>query len=283
MAQLASTTDGTGRTGSRRPGLAIGLMATAGLTLCLSAVSLRAATASPAPRYLTPAHSVQLLQRAFGSLSERPLTDRGVVVISTRAGILQRNDEVNIANRAFNRSAGRPWARGDAAKTWPRGLDGFADPATGSIFIGAASAQTSTTAHEVLHVNSSPEFLATFGVDINEGATEQLALDALAVSGIPLPSTAATPYPRERALVADLIGRVGREALVRAYFNGGDSLRQVVATIGLDTLPRVKEAAAGGDARRAIPLLHASAGLPAAAAAPTSAAAPGDLLEREIQ
>ncbi len=235
----------------RRPVL---LIVASLIALSFAGVTARMALAGASePRYLTPARSVTVLRAAFGAVAERPIREPRVVVAPTSAATWALSDDVNIANRAWNPQTGRPWARGDARAMWPGTMGGFTDPATGAVYINAETALASHVPHEILHANASPDFLLAVGVALNEGVTEQLALDALAASG--LEAEDAPAYARERELAAAISAVTGRDLLLRAYFNGGAHLAQFVAAVGADTLVQVKNAAAGHNVAGALTAL----------------------------
>jgi hypothetical protein len=230
----------------RRPLRASVLIAAAVVAISLAGVTARVALAgTSSTRYLTASRSVDVLRGAFDASSGRRIQEPRVVVAPTSATTWALSDEVNIANRAWNPRTGRPWAHGDAKAMWPEGMGGFTDPLTGAIYINAQTAVESHVPHEVLHANASPEFLAAVGVAVNEGVTEQLALDALAAAG--LKAEANPAYPQERELAADIVKITGRDRLVQAYFNGGERLADFVAAIGADTLAKVRSASAAGN------------------------------------
>ena len=166
----------------------------------------------------------------------------------------RRYDEVTSSKRLYNAHAGRPWGLGDAATAFPTGLDGFSDRDSGVVYLNGRSGVPTTTPHEILHVNSSSEFVSAVGDAINEGMTEELALDALAAAGVRLPAVA--HYPQERALVSELTTVGGRDRMVRAYFQGGQSLAEFIAAVGPDTFQEVKGAADAHNASAAIKLLR---------------------------
>jgi hypothetical protein len=133
---------------------------------------------------------------------------------------------------------------------WPDGLDGFTNPSNGDIYVNAKKGLPSTVPHELLHANASPDFLLRVGVSVNEGVTEQLALDALATAGVRAEKLSC--YPRERELAAALTHAAGRDLLVRAYFNGGAALDAFAQALGGDTIDRLRNAAAANHIGEAI-------------------------------
>ena len=236
------TIDATNEPLRRRSGRVFLLLAASLLALSLAGITAHRALAAPEARYLTTARSIELLRDAYSPFAERPLRETQVVVAPTSAATWALSDDVNIANRAWNPTTGRPWARSDARAMWPAGMGGFTDPVTGAIYINGETAVESATPHELLHANASPDFLQAVGVALNEGFTEQLALDAMAAAGVR--AEKAPAYPREREIAASIVKVTGRELLLRAYFNGGPSLTDFVNALGLDTLDSIKRSAA---------------------------------------
>ena len=224
--------------------------------LGLTGFTARSAFASPTrtSHFLTPHRSLQVLQTAFGTVVERPIREGRVVVVPTSTAISALSDEVNIRNHAYNPRTGRLWSQGDTDGAWPLGIRGFTDVATGDVYINGEVAIETTTPHEMLHANVAPDFPEAVGLSLYEGATEQLALDALAASHRPLPKLA--EYPKERALVAAVVHRVGRAQLARAYLNGGQDLAELVRAIGPETLETAKGDAASGNVGAALAVLQ---------------------------
>lgn len=249
------TTDATTQP-RRRNGQILLLLAASLFALSLAGVTAHQALAAGSSRYITSARSIELLRNAFSAFPERPLRATQVVVAPTSAATWALSDDVNIANGAWNPRAGRLWARSDARAMWPSGMGGFTDPTSGTVYINAQNAVESATPHELLHANASPDFLQAVGVALNEGITEHLALDALAVSGVR--AEKAPAYPKERTLADAIIKITGRDLLLRAYFNGGPALADFVSAVGTDTLASAKRSAAGGDVGTALSALTAA-------------------------
>ena len=237
----------------RHPARPFVLLGIALLASSVALVSAHAALAGQKARYISSARSLDLLRTAYGAVAERPLEEPRVVVAPTSAATWARSDEVNIANGAWNPRAGRTWARGDAKVMWSEGMGGFTDPATGDVYINAQLAVESAMPHELLHANAAPEFLQTVGVALNEGFTENLALKAMAASGVAAEKVPA--YAAFRTLADTIEGITGRDLLLRAYFNGGTHLSDFVAALGAETLTKVKAATSGADTSQALAIL----------------------------
>lgn len=233
------------------------LLVAALLAVGLAGITARVALAGQRPQYISSSRSLDILRTAFGAVAERPLREPTVVVAPTSAATWALSDEVNVANRAWNPRAGRPWASSDAKAMWPEGMGGFTNPVNGDVYINAELAVASAMPHELLHANAAPEFLQTVGVALNEGITEQLALDAMAVSGVRAEKVPA--YADYRAIASAIAEITGRDRLVSAYFNGGQQLADFVASLGVDRLAMVKALAGMNDSIGARRVLEAVA------------------------
>lgn len=249
------TIDASNQPRRRRNGRAVLLLAASFLAVSFAGVTAHRALAATPSRYLTSARSIELLRSAYSSFAERPLRETQVVVAPTSAATWALSDDVNMANGVWNPKAARPWAKSDARAMWPAGMGGFTDPVTGAIYINAQNAVESATPHELLHANASPEFLQAVGVAVNEGITEQLALDALAVAGVRAEKVPA--YPKEREVASAIVKRTGDQLLLRAYFNGGSALTELLDSVGRDTVESIKSAAARGDVAGALAIVTA--------------------------
>ena len=240
-------------TDSRRLARPLVFVVVAVLAGSLALVSAHVALAGPKHGYLSSARSLELLRTAYAAFAERPIEEPRVVVAPTSAATWARSDDVNIANAAWNPRTGRTWAHGDARAMWPEGMGGFTDPITGDVYINAELAVESAMPHEILHANSAPEFLQAVGVNLNEGITENLALEAMAGAGVAAEKVPA--YGAYRAVADAITGITGPDLLARAYFNGGSHLADFVAVLGAETLARVKAAVSGPDTRLGLAIL----------------------------
>jgi hypothetical protein len=243
-------------TTSRRPVRGLLLIVAALLVTSLAWATAQAASAAGRPRYLSSARSIELLRTAFGSVSAHPFREPRVVVAPTSAATWALADDVNVANQAWDPRAGRVWSRGDAKAMWPDGMGGFTDPQTGTVYVNGQTAVESAMPHELLHANASPDFLQAVGVAVNEGVTEQLALDALARSGVR--AEKAPAYAQYRELAAAIVAVTGRDRLLKAYFNGGQDLAELTAALGTGTVDQVKAAAAANNTAGALQIIEAS-------------------------
>ena len=248
---ISSAAKGTNR---RRP---LVLLVIAFVALGLAGFTAHSALAQTSSRshFLTSERSLEVLRTAYGAVAERPITEGRVAVVPTSAAISALSDQVNISNGAYNARTGRIWAQGDTEAAWPLGIRGFTDVKTGDVYINAEFAMETTTPHEMLHSSVNPDFAKTMGLSLYEGATEQLALEALRISHLASPET--PEYPKERALVAELVRVADPQLLARAYLNGGTALAELVRAIGPDTLAKVKGDAASGNLGGALAALQA--------------------------
>ena len=232
------------------------LVAAAVLAVSLAGVTARAALAGPKPQYISAARSLDILRTAFGDVAERPFREPTVVVAPTSAATWALSDDVNMANRVWNPRTAKPWTSSDAKAMWPEGMGGFTNPVNGDVYINAQLAVASAMPHELLHANAAPEFLQAVGVALNEGITEQLALDAMAFSRVRAEKLPA--YANYRAVAGAIVKITGRDRLLRAYFNGGQQLDEFVAALGGDTLAKVKNLAGTNDSAGALRILEAT-------------------------
>lgn len=250
------TIDASNEPRRRRNGRAVLLLAASFLAVSFAGVTAHRALAATPSRYLTSARSIELLRSAYSSFAERPLRETQVVVAPTSAATWALADDVNVANQAWDPRAGRVWSRGDAKAMWPDGMGGFTDPQTGTVYVNGQTAVESAMPHELLHANASPDFLQAVGVAVNEGVTEQLALDALARSGVR--AEKAPAYAQYRELAAAIVAVTGRDRLLKAYFNGGQDLAELTAALGTGTVDQVKAAAAANNTAGALQIIEAS-------------------------
>jgi len=232
------------------------LLVAALLAIGLAGVTARAALAGPKAQYISSARSLDILRTAFGDVTERPFREPTVVVAPTSTATWALSDDVNMANRVWNPRTAKPWASADAKAMWPEGMGGFTNPVNGDVYINAELAVASAMPHELLHANAAPEFLQAVGVALNEGITEQLALDAMALSGVQ--AEKAPAYADYRTVAGAIVKITGRDRLVRAYFNGGKQLDEFVAVLGADTLAKVKNFAGTNDTVGALRILEST-------------------------
>jgi hypothetical protein len=188
-----------------------------------------AATAPPAAPASPPAMSLaaaqQVLTSSYGTVKQ--IVPGNIVLLEGRPALWARYDQITKGRTNPYVAPNRPWQDGDAQQYIP-GLEGFADSDTHTVYIDAHSPLPTVTAHEMLHINTAPDFRGRVGETVNEGTTEYLALKALTAAGVSTAGTGgAVAYPTQRTIVQSLIGLVGEGTLIQAYFGGAE---QLVAT-----------------------------------------------------
>lgn len=93
-------------------------------------------------------------------------------------------------------------------------LEGFAHEDVN--YINSDKQSVDTVPHEMLHNNDDPAWADFAGNETNEGATEYLTIKAVkAAKYKPTHS-----YPNQEAVVRKLVGVIGEEVLLNAYFKG---------------------------------------------------------------
>lgn len=182
---------------------------------------------APPPRALrneamTLATADSALTAAYGRVRR---IVRVPVTILDHAGILRAYDDDCIARGVLytdpRTGATRPWRRGDADPD----IEGFALTDSSRIYVQSDTTLPTATAHELLHANTAADFRGAVGEAINEGATEHLAIKAVAAAGLPtVGPTGALAYPDQVTAVQQLIRVVGEDTLIAAYFGGSASL-----------------------------------------------------------
>ena len=177
----------------------------------LSAATGTGPAVAPAPAKTMEATAAQdALTKAFGSV--HTIVKGNIVLLDDYEATWAKYDEVNQGR--VNPYTKQPWKKGDAKTNIP-GLGGFQDG--GTVYVNLQTPLTTATAHEMLHLNTAAGFRAAVGETVNEGTTEYLALKAVKQAGVAI-NAAAEAYPLQRAFVQKLIGVVGEEALIQAYF-----------------------------------------------------------------
>jgi hypothetical protein len=171
------------------------------------------APATPTAMDLTKA--CEVLKKSYGTV--KTIVPGSIVLLADRDATWKKYDEV--AKGRTNPFTKQPWKDGDAKNAYP-GLDGFADK--GTVYVNQKTRLATATAHEMLHNNTAAGFRAAVGETINEGSTEYLAIKALKAASISIAS--GTAYPGEVGFVTKLIGVVGEDTLIKAYFGGAATL-----------------------------------------------------------
>jgi hypothetical protein len=168
-----------------------------------------------------------ILQTAYGSVHR--IVPGSIVLLADNAAMWARYDQVAQGRNNIYVTPNRPWQAGDAQAAFPLGLNGFQDG--GTVFVNQQTTSPTTTAHEMLHMNTAAGFRSSMGETINEGATQYLAVKALTAAGVTMP--AVIPYADELALVRALVDMVGEDRLIQAYFNGGTAINELIARVDL--------------------------------------------------
>ncbi len=96
----------------------------------------------------------------------------------------------------------------------PGNLEGFAYEGTN--YINKDIGSVDVVPHEMLHSNTSASWTPFAGSETNEGTTEYLTIKAVTAEGY----TASHSYPSQEGVVQVLVGVVGEEKLMGAYFKG---------------------------------------------------------------
>jgi hypothetical protein len=149
----------------------------------------------------------KLLSDAYGKYKKISV---GSIVILGQKDFEKKWDEIY--------SPGKSW------KNWvvPNhgNLEGFAYDNVN--YINKDNMSIDTVPHEMLHNNQDPKwrpFVADPGGNeskIGEGVTEYLTIKAVTAAG----QTPSHSYPDEEGVIQVLVGTVGEETVIKAYFNG---------------------------------------------------------------
>lgn len=174
--------------------------------------------------------ALDVLKKAYGGLIKQ---ESKVIGAPNESLLRVLYDQSMIAmGRVFIEEDGteRPWVPGDSRKhpDMSSELSGFYDPSSKQVYIDLGKkpdAQVATLVHEILHANSSPDFGATLGKDLDEGMTEKLTQKAFAKSGYTPPSGF---FAGQVGVVEKLGSIVGPNTLKYAYFNGTGGLRSMM-------------------------------------------------------
>lgn len=162
-------------------------------------------------------------------------------VVPDRTALYREYDRVSREGGVINRRTGILWDYGDLAAD--DAVGGFRTNAfayNGSIWIDATQTDPTATVHEMLHVNTAPGFLTMVGRTINEGITQRLAVRAVQATGQSVTGSEST-YIEEQRVVEALVGVIGDDNLVNAYFNDPNILVNTYeAVMGAGTFPALK-------------------------------------------
>jgi hypothetical protein len=175
-------------------------------------------TAPAKPKAMSLAKAEEVLTASFGKVKK--IVPGKIEILADRKALWAKYDEIN-KGRGNPYNGGKPWEDGDAKKYIP-GLDGTANPDTGTVYVNDQTTLATATAHEVLHNNTAAGFRKAVGETINEGATEYLAIKALKAAKVSIKS--GTAYPGEVGFVTKLIEVVTEKVLIDSYFGGATTL-----------------------------------------------------------
>ena len=206
------------------------------------------------PAYLDLAAAEDVLSKAYGDVHK--ITPGKIEFFENDAAILDKYDEVCIAGGikySDAKTPERPWKKGDAKRKNPLGLRGFAWG--DASYINKSAAVSTTTPHEMLHLNTSKEFDAGTSSALDEGCTQWLANKALEKAKIPLPKNPS--YVEETEVADTLVALVGEELVKKAYFKGEmlALTKEVDDILGAGTFEKFDKACAEGKLTRAQDIL----------------------------
>lgn len=174
------------------------------------------------PESMSLSRAQEVLTQSFGTV--HTIVPGNIQILDGRAALYAAYDRINLGRNNTYASPARPWQNGDAQQYIP-GLEGFADTSSGTVYINKNSVLPTVTTHEMLHMNTAPDFRAAVGETINEGTTEHLAKKAMTAAGVSTVGfEGAEAYPRQQEFTRKLIDVVGESVLIQAYFNGSATL-----------------------------------------------------------
>lgn len=190
---------------------------------------------------LQTAYAQNAIQTAYGGVAGRSLITGTITIVPNMTALYREYDRICIENRVRNSDTGRVWAEGDKARrNRRRGLRTNAFAYEGSIWIDATQTDPTATVHEMLHVNTAPNFLENVGRAINEGITQRLAVRAVQATGHSVAGSEYT-YVQEQRVVDALVGVIGEANIVNAYFNDPNIMINTYNTlIGTDAFAALK-------------------------------------------
>ena len=156
----------------------------------------------PAKAMIDKAKAVEVLKKSF---KDYKTITAGKVVVHEQADFEKAYDEIY----------------GKTKYSWDKyvkpkfgNLEGFAHKGTN--YINKDIGSVDVVPHEMLHNNDSASWTPFAGSETNEGTTEYLTIKAVEAEGY----TAFHSYPDQEGVVQKLVGVVGEETLMNAYFKG---------------------------------------------------------------
>ncbi|KAB8145641.1 hypothetical protein F8S13_00715 [Chloroflexia bacterium SDU3-3] len=155
-----------------------------------------------APSMIDKAKSVEILTTSYGSYTT---ITGGKVEVLEQAAFQAAYDKI------YGKTA-YAWDKYVATKFG--NLEGFAHKGTN--YINKNVGSVDVVPHEMLHNNANKDWTPFAGSELNEGTTEYLTIKAVTAAGY----TASHSYPDQEGVVQALVGVVGEELILNAYFKG---------------------------------------------------------------
>lgn len=190
---------------------------------------------------LQTAYAQNAIQSAYGEVAGRSLITGNITIVPDQDALYAEYDRICIAAGVINSDTGVVWVEGDLdRRDNRRGLRTNAFAYQGSIWIDATQTDPTATVHEMLHVNTAPNFLENVGRAINEGITQRLAVQAVQATGESVTGSEST-YVEEQRVVEALVGVIGESNIVSSYFNDPNIMINTYNTLmGTDAFTALK-------------------------------------------
>lgn len=196
----------------------------------------------------------KILQDKFGKVAGQPITGGKITIVDGKAALYALIDQFSIQD-GDKTPDGKPWENGFAEKYIEGRVLGFARK-DGSIYIDKTGTDPTIMVHEMLHVNASKAWQAAMPTSVDEGVTEDLAIQAVTSAGFSASGSEST-YPKEREVVGLMAGVVGMGTVTAAYFNGPTSMQAAYeAVMGAGTFAAFIKAMSSGNLDKAKKLLR---------------------------
>ncbi len=173
------------------------------------------------------AFSQRAIQAAFGVAANRTLIAGDIHVVANYNALCAAYDNWSHDHGVIDPRTNAVWATGglaaDDAANGTR-TNAFAEPTPGTgIYVDASGTDPTATVHEMLHINTGPEFRSAVGEIVNEGTTQRFAVQAVRAQGASVVGSENT-YQAEQGVVQKLVDMVGEANLRTAYFNNPRAL-----------------------------------------------------------
>jgi hypothetical protein len=203
---------------------------------------------------MNAATAQQAIQKAFGKVAGQPITGGKITVVDNKAALYALIDQFSMQD-GDKSPDGKPWEAGFAEKYIDGRVLGFARKDS-SIYIDKTGTDPTILVHEMLHVNASKDWQAAMPTSVDEGVTEDLAIQAVKASGFSASGSEST-YPKEREAVGLMAGVVGSGTVTNAYFNGPTAMQAAYeAVMGAGTFAAFIAAMRAGNLEKAKKLLR---------------------------